>query len=633
MLEYARWKYVVVLIVVLLSALYALPNVFPQDPSVQITANRGAAVDAALRQRVDVALKKAGIAPKAVEVQKDGNLLVRLSDINAQGKAADLLRPELGNNYVVALNLASTVPSWLTTIGAKPMLLGLDLQGGVHFLMEVDQKAALDKRFEAYAEDLRVMLRDNRIRYESVERRGQDRLVVTLAPGADADKARTLISTNMVSSANAGLGGGTRFQVEAVGNQITVQVPESEIRQITANAIEQNIGTLRNRINELGVAEPIIQRQGSDRVVVQLPGVQDTAQAKRILGATATLEYRAVVEGDPYDAVASGSVPPEARIYYRKEVGVDGKPIPILLNKRVIATGEQLVDARSGFDSQSGTPMVSVTLNGIGGQRMLDFTSANVNKQMAVVYIERIPQVTVVDGKEVRSTRTSEQVINAATIQGVFGKNFQTTGLESPKFAADLALQLRAGALAAPMDFVEERIVGPSLGAENVERGRNAILYSFGFVLIFFLIYYRMFGLITNIAVLLNLLMVVAVMSFLGATLTLPGLAGIALTVGMSVDANVLINERIREELRAGLPPQAAISTGYDRASGTILDANVTALLAGVALFAFGTGPVKGFAVSLIAGILTSMYTAVSVSRAMATLMYGRRRKLKSLAI
>ena len=633
MLEYARWKYVVVLIVVLLSALYALPNVFPQDPSVQITANRGAAVDAALKQRVDAALKKAGIAAKSIEVQKDGNLLVRLSDINAQGKAADLLRPELGNNYVVALNLASTVPSWLTAIGAKPMLLGLDLQGGVHFLMEVDQKAALDKRFEAYAEDLRVLLRDNRIRYESVERRGQDRLVVMLAPGADADKARTLISTNMVSSANAGLGGGSRFQVEAVGNQITVQVPESEIRQITANAIEQNIGTLRNRINELGVAEPIIQRQGSDRVVVQLPGVQDTAQAKRILGATATLEYRAVVEGDPYDAVASGSVPPEARIYYRKEVGVDGKPIPILLNKRVIATGEQLVDARSGFDSQSGTPMVSVTLNGIGGQRMLDFTSANVNKQMAVVYIERIPQVTMVDGKEVRSTRTSEQVINAATIQGVFGKNFQTTGLESPKFAADLALQLRAGALAAPMDFVEERIVGPSLGAENVERGRNAILYSFGFVLIFFLVYYRMFGLITNIAVLLNLLMVVAVMSFLGATLTLPGLAGIALTVGMSVDANVLINERIREELRAGLPPQAAISTGYDRASGTILDANVTALLAGVALFAFGTGPVKGFAVSLIAGILTSMYTAVSVSRAMATLMYGRRRKLKSLAI
>jgi len=632
MLEYARWKYFIVLIVVLLSGLYALPNVFPQDPSVQITANRGAAVDAALKGRVDAALKKAGVASKAIEVQKDGDMLVRLNDINAQGRAADVLRPELGNNYVVALNLASTVPAWLGAIGAKPMLLGLDLQGGVHFLMEVDRKAALDKRFEAYAEDLRVLLRDNRIRYESVERRGQDRLVATLAPGADADKARILISTNMTSSAGGGLGG-ARFQTEVVGNQVLVQVPESEIRQITANAIEQNIGTLRNRINELGVAEPIIQRQGSDRVVVQLPGVQDTAQAKRILGATATLEYRAVVDGNPYDAVASGSVPPEARIYYRKEPGVDGKPMPILLNKRVIATGEQLVDARSGFDSQSGTPMVSVTLNGIGGQRMLDFTSNNVGKQMAVVYIERIPQVTTVDGKEVRSTRTNEQVINAATIQGVFGKNFQTTGLESPKFAADLALQLRAGALAAPMDFVEERIVGPSLGAENVERGRTAILYSFGFVLIFFLVYYRMFGLITNIAVLLNLLMVVAVMSFLGATLTLPGLAGIALTVGMSVDANVLINERIREELRAGLPPQAAISTGYDRASGTILDANVTALLAGVALFAFGTGPVKGFAVSLIAGILTSMYTAVSVSRAMATLIYGRRRKLKSLAI
>jgi preprotein translocase subunit SecD len=623
MLEYGRFKYLTILVVVLLSALYALPNVFPQDPSVQVTANRGAKIDAALKQRVEADLKKAGIVPKAVELQKSGELLVRLNNVDAQGKAADVIRPELGSNYVTALNLASTVPPWLGAIGARRMLLGLDLQGGVHFLMQVDQKAALDKRFDAYAEDLRVLLRDNRVRYESVERRPDGSIVATLAAGADVNAAEALVTKNLSNLTN-----------DVLGNTIVVRVPDRELQQITTDAIEQNVGTLRNRINELGVAEPIIQRQGADRVVVQLPGVQDTAQAKRILGATATLEYRGVVDGNPYEAVTSGNVPPEARLYYMKETGPDGKPIPILLNKRVIATGDQLVDARSGFDSRSGSPMVSVRLNGIGGQRMFDYTTENVGKRMAVVYIERIPEVTKgADGKEVRSTRVSEQVINAATIQGVFGKEFQTTGLESSQFAADLALQLRAGALAAPMDFVEERIVGPSLGKENVDRGLTAVMYSFAFALVFFLVYYRMFGVITCVALLINMLMVIAVMSFLGATLTLPGLAGIALTVGMSVDANVLINERIREELRAGMPPQSAIANGYDKASGTIADANLTALLAGVALFAFGTGPVKGFAVSLIAGIVTSMYTAVSVSRGIATLIYGRRRKLKSIAI
>jgi preprotein translocase subunit SecD len=466
-------------------------------------------------------------------------------------------------------------------------------------------------------------MRDNRVRYESVERHPDNSIVATLAPGADVDAAAGLVAKSMPT-----------MRIDTSGNTISVKVPDTEIQQITSDAIEQNVGTLRNRINELGVAEPIIQRQGADRVVVQLPGVQDTAQAKRILGATATLEYRAVVDGNAYDAARTGSVPPEAKLYYRKEIGPDGKPIPILLNKRVIATGDQLVDAKSMFDQQTGTPAVSVRLNGIGGQRMFDFTSENVGKQMAVVYVERIPEVTKdANGNEVRTTRTSEQVISAATVQGVFGKEFQTTGLESPKEASDLALLLRAGALAAPMDFVEQRVVGPSLGKENVERGLTAVKYSFLFALGFFLVYYRMFGLITCVALLINLLMVVAVMSFLGATLTLPGLAGIALTVGMSVDANVLINERIREELRAGVPPQAAIAAGYEKASGTIADANLTAMLAGVALFAFGTGPVKGFAVSLIAGIVTSMYTAVSVSRGIATLIYGRRRKLKSIAI
>ena len=638
MLEYSRVKYLIIAIVLALSTLYALPNLFPPDPAVQVTSNRGAPLDAALQQRVRTALNAAGITPKAVAVEGD-NLVVRLSSADQQGKASDALQAALGNEYVSALNLASTAPDWMETIGARRMLMGLDLQGGVHFLMEVDRKAALDKRMDAYAEDLRVLLRDKRLTYQGVERRPDNSFVITLAKPGDRAAARTAIQTDLPTlSSGAGTGvlatSAPMVDVSNEGaNQLVVRPSEQDLQQITAGAIEQNIGTLRNRINELGVAEPVIQRQGAERVVVQLPGVQDTAQAKRILGATATLEYRAVFDGNPLDAVATGNVPAEARIYYTRELGPDGKPMPVLLNKRVIATGEQLVDARSGFDAQSGTPMVSVRLNGIGGQRMFDFTSQNVGKNMAVVFVERIPEVRMVEGQEVRTTRTREEVISNATIQGVFGKDFQTTGLGSPKEAADLALLLRAGALAAPMDFVEQRVVGPSLGKENVERGLRAVMYSFAFALAFFLIYYRMFGVITCVALLLNLLMVVAVMSFLGATLTLPGLAGIALTVGMSVDANVLINERIREELRAGMPPQTAIATGYDKASGTIADANITALLAGIALFAFGTGPVKGFAVSLIVGIITSMYTAVSVSRGVATLIYGRRRKLKSVAI
>jgi len=366
--------------------------------------------------------------------------------------------------------------------------------------------------------------------------------------------------------------------------------------------------------------------------VVERPGVQDTAEAKRLIGATATLEYRAAIEGNAQDAIDTGKVPPDARVYYQRKTGLDGKPMPILLSKRLIASGEQVVSAQAITDPQTGTPAVSVQLNSAGGARMFDFTSLNVGKPMAVVYIERVPETKIVDGKEVRTSRVSQDVISVANIQGVFSKQFQTTGLER-KEADDLAKLLKSGSLAAPMDFIEERIVGPSLGAENVERGLKAVLFSFSFVLVFFLFYYRMFGIVTCVALLLNLLMVFAVMSLFGATMSLPGLAGIALTVGMSVDANVLINERIREELRIGLPPQAAIAAGYDRAAGTIADANITALLAALALYAFGDGPVKGFGLSMGIGILTSMYTAVSVSRGIATLMYGRRRKLKSIAI
>ena len=547
---------------------------------------------------------------------------MRIASDDAQSRASQAIRDELGGSYVVALNQASTVPKWLQWVGAKPMFLGLDLRGGVHFLMQVDREAALAKRFEATAEDMRVQFRENRILFTSIEPAPGNRVVARLRPGQDLDKARQLLARDMPT-----------YRIEALGDTITVAIPQAELDRMLTEAVQQNIGTINNRINELGVAEPIIQRQGADRVVVELPGVQDTAQAKRILGATATLEYRGVVEGNAVEARDNGLVPPEARLYNRKETGPDGKPMPILLNKRVIASGEQLQNATSFFDSQSGTPAVSVRLNSIGGQRMFDYSSANVGKPMAVVYIERIPEVKLVDGKEVRSTRIMEQVISVATIQGTLGRDFQTTGLESMKESADLALLLRAGALAAPMDFVDERTIGPSLGKENIERGLKAVAFSFLFALGFFLVYYRMFGLITSLALLINLLMVVALMSLLGFTLSLPGLAGIALTVGMSVDANVLINERIREELRAGMPPQSAIATGYEKATGTIADANLTAMLAGIALFAFGSGPLKGFAVALILGILTSMYTAVSVSRGIATLIYGGKRKLKSIAI
>jgi preprotein translocase subunit SecD len=614
MLEFPRWKYVVILLVLAFSVLYALPNLYQKDPSVQITPNRGAVIDEALTSRVGQLLAQARITPKSVA--KEGpNLVVRLQSLDDQTRANNLLREQLGEQYTVALNLASTVPSWLTRLGGRPMVLGLDLVGGVHFTLQVDKKAALEKRFDAFADDIRSTLRDARVAYRSVERVGNDSLrVVLVNPAADASKAQAALAKAMPTFVQS---------VDASG--ITLRVPQAEMQQIASNAIEQNLTTLRNRINELGVAEPIIQRQGDDRIVVELPGVQDTAEAKRMIGATATLEYRAVVEGNALEAATTGRIPPGAKLY-RDRAGR-----PILLSKRVIVTGDQMVAASVSTD-QNGLPAVSVTLNSVGGQRMFDFTSANVGKPMAVVYTERIPQVTMVDGKEVRSFKVKEEVISVANIQGVFGKQFQTTGLERAE-AENLSKLLRAGSLAAPMDFVEEYVIGPSLGAENVARGIKAVVFSFLFTLVFFAIYYRMFGLITSVALLFNLIIVVAVMSLFGATMTLPGFAGLALSVGLSVDANVLINERIREELRQGMPPKAAIAAGYERASHTIMDANLTGLIVGIALYAFGTGPLKGFALTMIIGIFASMFTSITVSRALAVLIYGRRKKLKSIAI
>ncbi len=541
--------------------------------------------------------------------------MVRLMSLEMQTRASDVLRAKVGENYTVALNLASTVPDWLAKLGGRPMVLGLDLVGGVHFALQVDQKAALNKRMDAFVEEVRSTLGSNRIGFRMVERRPDNTIRVTFDDDAHLNEARMVLFKEQV---------GLSYSVS--GNTLIARVSENELRQIASGAVEQNLTTLRNRINELGVAEPIIQRQRDDRIVVELPGVQDTAEAKRLIGATATLEFRGVVDGDAYEAVRTGNVPPEARVYY-----IRGTNQPVLLNKRVIVSGDEMVNATVGVD-ENGMPAVNVTLSNVAGQRMLDYTQRNLYKLMSVVYIERIPTVSMVDGKEVRGVRLKEEALSPTRIAGVFGKNFRTTGLEKTE-AENLSKLLRAGSLAAPMDFVEEYVIGPSLGAENVERGVTAVVFSFLFTLVFFTIYYRMFGVITSLALLFNLLIVVAVMSLFGATMTLPGFAGLALSVGLSVDANVLINERIREELRHGMPPRSAIVAGYDKAGSTILDANLTGLIVGVALYAFGTGPLKGFALTMIIGIFASMFTAITVSRSLSALIYGTRNNLKSLAI
>jgi len=625
MLQYSTWKYVVAALIIALSAFYSLPNLYPKDPAVQIAANRGGVVDDALVLRVKGLLEKTALDAKSVSVEGE-SLVVRLANADLQTKAADSLRAELGQDYTVALNLASTVPDWLSNAGAKSMSLGLDLQGGVHFLLEVDQKAAIEKRSNGFADEIATVLRDGKFAYTSVSRTPQG-IQVELRNGDDMANVRAAVALEAPEL--------ELREDPARPTRLVARMTPTLIKTIMDGAIEQNRNTLDNRINSLGVGEQVIQRQGESRIVVQLPGVQDTAEARNLIGATATLEYRHVVDygAQAVQAAATGVVPPNARLYFSRDLGADGKPRPILLSRRLIVSGDQLVNATSNPDPQGGGPAVQIELNNAGGNRMLAHTRENVGQLMAAVYIESIPVIKEVDGKDVLSFRVTEEVINAATLQGVFGRNFQTTGLDSQDEAADLARLLRAGSLAAPMVIIEERIIGPSLGAENVQRGMQAVFWSFMFVLAFFLVYYKTFGVVTNLALLLNLLMVVAIMSVIGATLTLPGLAGIALTVGLSVDANVLINERIREELRNGNTPLASIANGYDKASGTITDANTTALLAGVAMAVFGSGPIRGFGITLIIGILTSMYTAVSVSRGISTLIYGKRKKLAALSI
>jgi len=615
--KYPLWKYLLILVVLIAGGLYALPNLYGDDPALQVTPGRNTQVDATLQGRVEAALERAGIQAKSVEREAD-MLLVRFADTDLQLKAYDAAREALGTGYTVALNLAPATPAWLEAINALPMYLGLDLRGGVHFLLEVDMVAAIHQAAERYVGDLRTLLREEKVRYLTIEREG-DTVAVKFRDAETRDAAREVIRGEYRELELRERDGEELYQLLAT-------LSEEARRETRQFALQQNITTLRNRVNELGVAEPIIQRQGDSRIVVQLPGVQDTARAKDILGATATLEYHLVDEEHDVESALSGRVPVGSRIYH------DRQGQPILLEKQVIITGDEIIDASSGLDQQSGSPAVYVTLDGAGARKMSDTTRENIGKRMAVVFIEIKTETRRVNGEPKRTSRREESVISVAVIRDHFSKRFQTTGLDSTEEARNLALLLRAGALAAPMEIVEERTVGPSLGQDNIDQGFRSVIIGFVLVLAFMAFYYKRFGLVANLALAANLVLIVAVLSMLQATLTLPGIAGIVLTVGMAVDANVLIFARIREELANGNTPQAAIHSGYGKAFSTIADANITTLIASVVLFTFGTGPIKGFAVTLSIGILTSMFTAILGTRAVVNLAWGGKR-LKKLPI
>ncbi|MEQ1620306.1 MAG: protein translocase subunit SecD [Methylococcales bacterium] len=606
--HFPLWKNILVLVVFIIGTLYALPNLYGDDPSVQVSPVRESKLDQAQADKIEAQIKAAGVTAKAFEL-KDSHILARFNNTDDQLKIADLLRDGLGNDFTVALNLAPTTPPWLQAINAKAMYLGLDLRGGVHFLLEVDMDAAVKQAEERYTDDVRLGLRNEKIRYQSV---AKDSGFIKVTLNSVDDKA-ALMALLAKDFRNLDI-----TEPEAA-EQVWLKLSEKEVRETKKFAVAQNMTTLRNRVNELGVAEPVIQQQGENRIVVQLPGVQDTTRAKEILGTTATLEYRlADTEHDVQNAVA-GRVPPGSRLYYDKNGS------PILLDRRVIVTGDQIVDASSGMD-QDGRPSVSITLNGVGAAKMGKLTQVSVGKPMAVVFIEYKNETKIINGEKVRKKEKVEKVISVATIQGVFSKRFQTTGLDSPAEARNLSLLLRAGALAAPVDIVEERTVGPSLGQDNINKGFLSFVVGFVLVVLFMALYYRLFGMIANFALAFNVVIVVAILSMLQATLTLPGIAGIILTVGMSVDANVLIFERVKEELRNGNSPQASIFLGYDKAFATILDSHFTNLVVAIVLFAFGTGSVKGFAVTLIIGILSSMFTAITGTRMVINWIYGDRR-------
>jgi len=608
--RYPLWKYVTVAIALVFGFIYTLPNFFGESPAVQVSSAKVTLkVDANTLARVEEVLQAAGISHDGIQLDNVG-VKARFKDTDTQLKAKDAIErafnPDSSNpQYVIALNLLTASPQWLTSLNALPMYLGLDLRGGVHFLLQVDMPGALQKRLDSTAADLRSLLRDKNIRHAGINRDG-DRIVIKFRDAETRERASKTLADNSndLTLAEAGQGDDLRL--------LATLKPEAE-KKIAEFAIKQNINTLHNRINELGVAEPVIQQQGADRIVVQLPGVQDTAKAKDILGRTATLEIR-MVDDSPgaLEAGLAGNVPFGTELYTERGGS------PLLVKKQVVLTGDRLTDAQPGFDGQTNEPAVHLTLDSAGSRIFKDITRDNVGKRMAILLIEK--------GKG--------EVVTAPVIRTeIGGGRVQISGRMTTSEANDVALLLRAGSLAAPMDIVEERTIGPSLGKENIERGFNATLWGFLAIAVFMIAYYQVVGLVSVIALATNLLLLVALLSLLQATLTLPGIAAIALTLGMAIDANVLINERIREELRAGMPPQAALSEGYERAFGTILDSNITTLIAGLALLIFGSGPVRGFAVVHCLGILTSIFSAVVVSRAMINLIYGRQKKLTKIAI
>ncbi len=605
--QYPTWKYLAILGLLLLATLYAIPNLFGEDPAVQISAAyaRDAKIDDTTQKTVEETLKNLQITPKRIE-RDDKQMLIRFNDTDEQLKASSALKNAL-SRFVVAQNLASTTPNWLLAMGAKPMYLGLDLRGGIHFLMAIDMQTAIRQDEERFSQEFRNLFREEKMRYKIVQRNTQGGVLIGFTDVASRDKAVNLIKTRYPDLLS-------KTADEPENFSATFTYTPQALKQVKDTAIEQNLTTLRNRVNELGVAEPVIQRQGDDKIVVQLPGVQDTARAKEILGSTATLEFRLVGEE------GAGSQQMKNR---------DGQPV--WLKRSIIVTGDQISSASSGVDQQSGRPAVMVRLDGKGAKRMYETTKENVKKPMAVLFIEHKVTSSIVDGKEVKNRQKVEEVINVATIQEAFGQNFQITGLAQNE-AVNLALLLRAGALKAPMEIVEERTIGPSLGKENIEQGINSIIVGFFLVVVMISIRYRQFGMIANMSLFLNVIMLISLLSIMQATLTLPGLAGILLTIGMAIDANVLIFERIREEIKIGNSPQACIYAGYEKAWSTILDSNVTTLIGGLALFSFGSGPVKGFAITLCLGLLTSMFTAVTVSRGMTNWFYGNR-KIDKLSI
>ena len=612
--RYAPWRYVLLILIIAIGVIYATPNLYGEDPALQI-AHRVNLADQRELDNIKSLLETEGIEYRSIEL--DGNnVLVRFASEGAQLKAATLVREALyvtDRRYSIALNLAPATPEWLTSLNALPMYLGLDLRGGVHFLMEVDMESAIEKSLNRAAGEMRSFMREEKIRYKAVQASIQ-KVTIRFTSAETRDAARLLLENEYRDFEFVDSNDDRSWFINISYNALAL---EEERR----SAIEQNISTLKNRVNELGVAEPVIQRQGDERVVVQLPGVQDTVRAKEILGATATLEFR-LVHGSFADwsaAQASGKAPIGSRMYTQS----DGSPV--LLKRSVIVTGDQIVGAASGIDTQSGSPDVTITMNAKGADRMAKITRDNIGKPMGVVFIEDKFEFRDVDGERRRIRTTETEVINVATIRDQLSKRFHITGLDSTREARDLALLLRAGALRAPMVIVEERTVGPSLGQENIDRGFLSVIVGFVLVLLFMAVYYKVFGLVANLALSLNLVMMVAILSIFQATLTLPGIAGIVLTVGMAVDANVLIFERIREEIRLGNTPQAAIYAGYDKAFSTIMDANITTFIAAIVLFGFGTGPIQGFAVTLMIGIASSMFTAIFGTRAIINLIYGRK--------